>query len=208
MIDPSNITNYHLDKYQLQEMLIFWVLVAGKTAKTTVKYLQLLLDKLHIQYEMNEFHPFDVIRMYDEDNPGGGLEKLLKDSGFGCQKTKAKGLRQLIRSGMNLRTCSVEDLEKIYGIGPKTARCFVMHTRENARHAGIDTHLLKWLKSLGIKVPKSTPTGRTYAHLECVFLVLADRLSMTPAALDLAVWNAYSSGNEYKVDIEIPKGVS
>lgn len=204
MIDPSVITNYKLNKYQLQEMLIFWVLVAGKTAKTTAKLLQGFLDHLHVQYEMNCFRPFDVIRMYDEDNPGK-LENLLKESGFGCQKTKAKAMRQLVRSGLDLRKCDVVDLEKIHGIGPKTARCFIIHTRENARHAGIDTHLLKWLKSLGYKVPMSTPSGRTYMRLERIFLLLADVLGMTPAKLDLAIWNAYSTGGEYKVMVELPR---
>jgi len=83
-----------------------------------------------------------------------------------------------------------------------------MHTRPNVRHAGLDTHLLKWLKSLGYKVPASTPTGKVYKRLESVFLAIADALEMSAAELDLAIWNAYSTGGEYKIDtpnIKLPK---
>jgi thermostable 8-oxoguanine DNA glycosylase len=207
MIDPTTITNYNLNKYQLQEMAIFWVLVAGKTARTTARLLDNMLKRLHAEYEIDNLRPFDVIRMYDEDNPGS-LETLLKSCGFGCQKAKARGIRELISKRIDLKTCTVKDLEGIHCIGPKTARCFIMHTRPNARHAGLDTHVLKWLKSLGYKVPASTPKGKVYTELENIFLALCDSLNMGAAELDLAIWNAYSTGSEYKIDttsIKLPK---
>jgi hypothetical protein len=37
MIDPSNITNFNLTDHGLQEILIFWICVAGKTATTIAK---------------------------------------------------------------------------------------------------------------------------------------------------------------------------
>lgn len=33
MIDPNHITNYNLSEKELQYNLMFWLLVAGKTAK-------------------------------------------------------------------------------------------------------------------------------------------------------------------------------
>jgi endonuclease III len=200
MIDPSNITNCNLNKYRLQEMLLFWVLVAGKTAKTTSRMLEDMLQYLHKEYDIPFSRPFDVIRMYIEDNPND-LEDFLKSFGFGCQKTKARSLRELVVSNLDLRTCTVVDLESIYGIGPKTARCFLIHTRKDARHAGLDTHVLKWLKSLGYKVPNSTPTKKLYGKLEDVFLKLADSLNIGVAELDLMVWNAYSSGKELNLSM-------
>jgi thermostable 8-oxoguanine DNA glycosylase len=192
MIDPTKITNYNLNKYQLEEMILFWVLVAGKNARTTVRMLDNLFTALHKQCSIKDLQPFDLFRNYS-----GSLEELLKSVGFGCQKTKAKAIRDLVSGDLDLKTCTIEQLEKIHGIGPKTARCFVMHTREGSRHAGIDTHILKWLKSLGYKTPTSTPTGKSYYRLECIFLAIADLMEMSPADLDLAVWNAYSQGREF-----------
>ena len=99
----------------------------------------------------------------------------------------------LVSRGLNLSSCSIEDLERVVGIGPKTARCFVMHSRRGARHAGLDTHVLKYLKSRGVDVPKSTPTGRRYAELERIFLDMADESGKSPAEFDLEIWKRYSS---------------
>ena len=200
MIDPTRITNFNLNKYKLQEMIVFWVLVAGKTARTTARLLDDMLRQLHQDYDISSLRPFDVIRMYDEDNPDS-LEQFLKSCGFGCQRAKARGLRELVRKNLDLKTCTVEDLESIHCIGPKTARCFIIHTRPNARHAGLDTHILKWLKSLGYDVPKSTPTGKTYSRLENIFIRIADYLNMGVAELDLAIWNAYSTNTELDLDL-------
>lgn len=198
MIDPSNITDFKLKKAQLQEMIIFWILVAGKNAKTTARLLENFLQHLYKTLGKND--PFSVIREFDTQNPDSGLEDLLKLCGFGCQKAKAKSLRDLIDKDLDLRTCTVKQLESVYGIGPKTARCFVMHTRPNVRYAGLDTHVLKWLKSLGHQVPNSTPSGKLYTKLENIFLELCDKLNMDVAKLDLAIWNAYSSGGELKLE--------
>ena len=199
MIDPSKITNFNLSDKELEETVIFWVLVAGKPARTTSRLLQNLLDHLHERYDEKTFSPFKVIAKYDYYNPGK-LESLLKDFGFGCQKAKAKSLRSLISCGFDFRTCTVEQLESIHGIGMKTSRCFIMHTRANARHAGLDTHVLKWLRYLGYDAPKSTPSKGEYLELEKVFVQIADLLGTPTALLDLTIWNAYSSGGEYLID--------
>lgn len=197
MINPSKITNFNLNQSQLQEMIIFWVLVAGKNAKTTSRLLENMLQ--HLYNKFGRKSPFYVIKQYD--NQTRNLEKLLKSFGFGCSKAKAKSIRQLISKNFDLKTCSVEQLESVFGIGPKTARCFVMHTRPNVRHAGLDTHVLKWLKSLGFNTPNSTPKGKLYTELENIFLNLCDKMNMDVATLDLAIWNAYSSGKELKTII-------
>lgn len=198
MINPTSITNFNLDKYQLQEMILFWSLVAGKNARTTSRLLEEMLQTLHQKYPITGFKPFELIDKYDKSH---NLEDLMRRIGFGCQKAKARCIRELISKDFDLATCSVDQLESIHNIGPKTARCFIIHTRKDARHAGLDTHCLKWLSSLGYKVPKSTPTGKVYKELEEVFLNLADKLNMSPAVLDLAVWNAYSKGEEYRLNI-------
>lgn len=205
MIDPSNITNFNLSHRRLEEMLIFWVLVAGKKAKTTARMLDDMLTRLHNMYGMKELDAYWVISKFDRETPGWGLENLLKICGFGCHTAKAKSLRQLVSSSLDLKTCTADELEQIHGIGMKTSRCFIMHTRQNARHAGLDTHVLKWLRYLGYDAPKSTPSKKRYLELEQIFVALADLLGMAPAVLDLAIWNAYSEGKEYPIDLKLRK---
>jgi endonuclease III len=185
MIDPNYITNYGLSDTELEEHALFWLLVAGKTAKTTAKALDNLLSEID---PFRPYRPFAAIRKYQLSLP-----RLLKNHGIGCYNGKAEGIRKLVRSDIDLRTCSVEELEAIPWIGPKTARCFIVHSRENARYACLDTHVLKYLRVRGIEAPMSTPaSGKQYRRLEQIFLSMADDENMTPAQLDLKIWNSYS----------------
>ena len=60
--------------------------------------------------------------------------------------------------------------------------------------AGLDTHVLKFLKLMGVdNVPKVTPSSnKEYLRLEYEFLKLAAKYKMAPSDLDLMVWNEYS----------------
>ncbi len=91
-----------------------------------------------------------------------------------------------------MRTCSVDDLENIYGLGRKTSRCFLIHTRKNARVAGLDVHILKFLRDQGIDAPISTPSSRKkYLELEKTFIEFADKAGKPIAEYDLAIWRKY-----------------
>jgi hypothetical protein len=59
MINPNKITNYNLNKYQLEEHAIFWLLVAGKTAKHTSKSLDNMLQEIDPN---RPYKPFEAIR--------------------------------------------------------------------------------------------------------------------------------------------------
>ena len=193
MIDPENITNYHLTDAQLEEQMLFWICAAGKTAKTAAKGLDCLLENI----DGYVYGPFKAIKKHvarailgmDDE-----LSMMLKGCGIGCYNDKAETMRQIAYSGYNLRLCSPGDLELIKGIGPKTSRCFILHTRRNARVAGLDTHILKFLRSKGHdEVPTSTPSNRKlYAKFEKLFLKYADEAGMTPAAFDLETWKKYA----------------
>lgn len=114
----------------------------------------------------------------------------MRGFGFGCYNVKSQGLIMAANSGLDLKKCSVADLEGLYGVGMKTARFFVLHTRRNARVACLDTHVLKWLAYFsGYDVPHTTPSKTKYLLLEQVFLGVADALKISPADLDLKIWN-------------------
>lgn len=98
----------------------------------------------------------------------------------------------MVHSNINLKTCSVEELEAIPWIGPKTARCFLVHSRKNVKYACLDTHVLHYLRDQGIDAPLSTPTGKKYKYFENIFLRLANEAKMSPAKFDLWIWNNYS----------------
>lgn len=185
MIDASNITDYNLFTNELEARMIFWVLAAGKngtraaeiTNKMTGNWTRLVGDT----------KPFTVLKSMDMPN----LVKMCASYGTGCQSAKGRSLYELSRANLNLRTCTAEDLEKIYGIGMKTSRCFILHSREDAQHAGLDTHILKHLRELGYDVPKTTPTGKKYLTLEKIVVTLAKQAGKSPAEYDLDVWNSY-----------------
>jgi len=149
----------------------------------------------------NYMSPFEAIRdryAYDnklfniKDEDYKTIPDLMKIAGIGCYNQKSRTFVELAHSRLDLRICSAADLEKIYGIGMKTSRCFILHSRKNVRYAGLDTHVLKFLKAMGHDVPKSTPTGKKYLKLESVFLNYADMVYKMPAEFDLDIWNQYS----------------
>jgi len=188
MINPETITNYNQTDAQLEEFILFWVCAAGKNGRTAARCLDNLLWKLRDNFSGT---PFQLLRRADHLM---NLPALLQFSGIGCFNAKARSFRELIWSDIDLKTCTVDDLESIYGIGMKTARCFLIHSREGIRLAGIDTHLLKHLKAVGVEnVPSSTPGNKKeYLRLEQEFLRLADEAGKEPAVFDLEIWNRYS----------------
>jgi thermostable 8-oxoguanine DNA glycosylase len=191
MIDPVKVTDYNRTTDQLEELLLFCIAVAGKNATRTAINLEKLLQ---YAYDFSDGSPFErtLALMRKEDLP-----TLMKSFGFGCYNIKAKGFFEAAVSKLNLKTCSVEKLEALYGVGPKTARYFILHTRENARVACLDTHVLKWLSYYtGYKVPKSTPSKKKYLELEQIFLKIADVMNISPADLDLKIWNKQRGSDE------------
>lgn len=183
MIDPKNITNFNQTNDELEEVLLFWICVSGKTASVVSRQLNNLLNSL------KGTTPFDKIRSVGEER----LPSTLKEFGIGCYNSKAKSLWQLVNSNINLRTCSVDDLEKIHGVGRKTSRCFIIHSRHDAKYAGLDTHILKFLRAKGHDVPASTPASkRLYLEIEKLFLEYVKKSKKSVAEFDLDIWRSYA----------------
>lgn len=186
LINPSDVINYDRSDHDLELFWLFCLVVAGKTARTQARLLENFLTNIGC---VENDSPFARIKYASEQ---GILLEQIKESRLGQYTRLSLAFAQSIR--LNLRTCTVEDLESIYGVGPKTARMFLMMTRSEQRMAALDTHVLKFLSSQGVQnVPKSTPSsGNTYRRLEEEFLKLADKSGMPVADYDLMVWRSYA----------------
>lgn len=189
MIDPSKVTNYNLDLFGLQEVILWWILAAGKNGATAARCLESFLCSWR---RSDQELPFEVVKRVDANS---SLAEEMKTHGIGCYNNKAKSWRHLVNSKINLKTCTIDELESIPGIGPKTARCFLIHSRKDQNYAGLDTHLLKFLRLVGYDAPKSTPNKSKYSYLEKEFLGLVEKSGRTVAQFDLVIWNYYSKNS-------------
>jgi len=188
LINPKKITDFNRTKADLELFAIFAVCVAGKKSQQTA-------DKVNehfrdVQTPTKQLTPFETIKSLIGANIFGGY---LQHARFGQYKRIYRALRDLAESSIDLKTCSVEDLEAIHGIGPKTSRFIIMHSRPNQRLATLDTHILRWMRDQGINTPKATPQSKKlYKELEQKFLTLCDKCAILPSQLDLKIWKQYS----------------
>lgn len=199
MVNPHEFTNFNRSEAELQEALMFAVLVAGKRADQQAVKLEAMISgfRAHIQDPM-------------ELTPLGGLwakldrEQLLhivyanKIGQYSRIIGAFDRLSEMLpptnssSSLLDLRACTASDLESVPGIGPKTSRFFILHTRPDANVACLDVHILSYLRDLGHTAPKSTPIGKEYVRLENIFLSHAKDVGKDPATLDLEIWKRYT----------------
>ena len=189
MIDPNDITKFDRTDDELLEFWLFCLVVAGKTAKTQARALQRFIDGLPsgptLSSRLEEaVHPLRYQWFHEH----------LRECRLGQYNRLSQAIINTVLRPLDLRNDPVEVFEMIYGIGPKTSRFFVMHTRPDQRIAALDTHILKLLAESGIaNVPKVTPgSKKQYARLEQAFLDLADLSGMSVADFDLSTWTRYS----------------
>lgn len=196
--DPDTLTTKPPEN--LEEFAVFSVCVAGKTARVIRQCLQARFWPAAIAGVVGTQNPegwnllvkagpFEIIRHYDTD----ALAEMLRKSGIGCQTMKARALHALawIYASGGLDKVTPKELEKISGIGPKTARFFVLYTQPGAKVACLDTHVLHWMREQGIDAPKATPpSGKRYRELEEQFLSLVPK-NKTIAEFDLEIWMRY-----------------
>jgi thermostable 8-oxoguanine DNA glycosylase len=187
MITPTTITNYNRTEAELEEFLMFAILVAGKGAEQQAKKLDAFLK--HCMYPQIG-KPFAHIEYLVKNN---WLELQMKEFKLGQYKRIGHAFREILKFKGRLKEVTIEELESISGIGSKTARFFILHSRPDANVAVLDTHILKWMSEQGYKsIPKATPPKKKYAEIENLFLQEAIRHQMTPADLDLTIWKSYA----------------
>lgn len=187
MIDPSDVTNYDRSLAELQEYWLFSVVVAGKTATVQAKALERFLTT-DIPDELKDATPFEKIQWMVDTNV---LLQRIKDSRLG-QFTR---LERVFKDSLqfDMKTVTTDQLETIPGVGAKTSRFYVLHTRKGARVAALDTHMIRHMRDLGLTTQKGTPpAGPTYKKLEEQFIKLADQAKMTVADFDMMIWNKYA----------------
>jgi len=175
----NNDINHERSQQEREAFLLFCMMVAGKNA-------QLVLNKVNAFCEdadPNDDGIFSAMQQLDSE---GLLEELVYKHKLGNYKRFLKFARE---SKPDVENCSIDELEQLHGIGPKTARFFVSFTRPNQRFAILDRHVLAWLRERGVKAPKNTPTQREkYAELEKTYLELVG--DGDPTQTDFQIWSS------------------
>ena len=208
MIDPTRTTNYQATDQDLQEMIVFWILAAGKSGVLAARIAA------HIR-TLAETAGLSIFKWVLEREKGY-LRRCLRLRGMGCWTSKSETIDEIAwhcdDGILDLRLSSHEDLQRVRGIGPKTARCFVLHSRRNAKCIGLDTHMLFYLQLKGYEVPHHTPSNEAeYRRIEQFALHQAAVHDMNPAEFDLAVWNyirtfwSRDAKKKYRTACNIPK---
>ncbi len=183
MIDPNNVTNPARTPAELEEFLLFCVVVAGKNADQQSRKLESFLGGRK---------PFAFIRASDRE---GTLAARLREVRLGKYSLLGRSFRDLARSGADLAACSWEELTEFPGIGIKTAKFFVLHSRPRQMHGVLDTHVLAWMRehwapagARALPVPRHSPQDRrAYRFWETVYFgMVSARHHGSPPGVDWA----------------------
>ena len=187
MIDPRDCTNFVRTREELEEFLVFCAFVAGKSGTQAAWATEVFL-RGRFPWR-GRLAPYERIRTLIRQRR---LRRALKTCGIGQYTRLTRTLTEILL--LDPATVPVSVLESVYGIGPKTARFFVLHSRPDQQLAVLDIHILRELRAQGyVDAPALTPQHpRMYARWERVVLGLAQAAGMTPAAFDLSVWNRRS----------------
>lgn len=180
MIQPTSITNFSRTREELETFWIFCVLVAGKNSDWAAeKVLQFLKKKRAGET------PFAYIRRNVLD-----LHNMLVANRVGQYARIEKALSQ--SCVIDIATASLDALMDIHGVGPKTARFFLLHSRQDCKVAVLDVHILRWMREECSvdDAPEQTPTGERYLYLERLFLLLIESKfpGLSVADVDLILW--------------------
>lgn len=186
-IVPTAITNFNRTERELQEFALFCVLVAGKNSDFAAKKLDAILAQF----------PKDALP-FDGFCAAKDISIVLTNAKTGQYTRLTNAVYDLIglHDEVGLQNATLADLLSVRGIGPKTARFFILHSRNSAKCAVLDTHVLKFLRDNGYPTaPKQTPQNRKqYEAWEKKFLNICEfNYPGTPIAeVDLKIWTEYS----------------
>ncbi|HEY5227069.1 MAG TPA: hypothetical protein VIJ19_00940 [Opitutaceae bacterium] len=182
MIDPNKVTNASRTPAELEEFLLFCIVVAGKNADQQSAKLERFLGGRK---------PFAFIRSGDRS---GTLDSALKGVKLGKYSLLGRSFRGLAHSGTNLATCTWQELTAFPGIGIKTSKFFILHSRPAQMHGVLDTHVLAWMAEhwadagLGrLEVPRHSPQDpKAYGFWETVYFGMVSARHHGAGAVDWA----------------------
>lgn len=181
---------------ELWRRLVCALVVAGKSAGFAEKVIGRLF-RTH--------HPLDCIRLWRKV---GCTTRRLEEARSGNYRKLTRAFHHLADHYIDLRTCTIEDLEAIPGCGPKTARFFLVWTRghEAPTCAVLDVHVMRWLRQRGHPAaPEHTPPRSKYPYWESVFIQEAVMTGKHPADLDKEIWDAATNNSgqgKWGIDLE------
>jgi thermostable 8-oxoguanine DNA glycosylase len=184
-IDPQNITDTQRSDAQLEQFLLFAISVAGKRAAMTSSKLDQFLAG------HGELTPFEYLQAWDAT-----LLSIAERVRLGQYKRIVRAFREVVKFKGKLRRITFDDLVGVFGIGPKTANFFLLHSREGYSCAVLDTHILRWMREThGVATPKTTPSGKRYHELAevCQQLMAKSYPDRTMADADLEIWKMMST---------------
>lgn len=189
--DPYKVTNFSFDDFDLELFAIFAIVVAAKNADVQSEKLDQFLS-----FEPNAKSPLDAVEMMLKK--GTFVSNMVKVK-LGQYDRLAVSIPRLL--DVNLRTCTIADLENIHGIGRKTSRFFILHSRPAQRICALDTMLLcKAIDEGYPNCPTVTPSNyQEYEKISSFLLDVFDReaneLGLSHderyAHLDLKWWKHY-----------------
>ena len=182
MIDPKRLIKPTDAYWQKQEFLLFCILSVGKNSDVAAAKLELLLSGKD-RWQT----PFEYLL-------GQNIPELIIRAKTGQYQRVAAAISKAI--SLDVETVTLDELLAIHGIGPKTARFFLVHA-QGKEYAVLDTHILRWMRSIFPDSPKATPTAQTYGKWEklCLMMMRAEFPNHTALTADLMIWLS-ESGRE------------
>ena len=135
MIDPSNVTNPARTAAELEEFLLFCVVVAGKNADQQAREARTVPRGQ------------EALRLHPGERPG----RHARGAAQGGAPREVHAPRPELPRARRARAptcaaCGVGGPHPLPGIGIKTAKFFVLHSRRDEMHGVLDTHVLGWMR--------------------------------------------------------------
>ena len=188
MINPAEVTNYNRTQSELQEFLLFCINVAGKKSSIESPKLEVFIQRA--KDITKESSPFNCIKKLIQL---GRLQEIMHWAKLSPYKQRYNSYVDAVKVG-DLQKVTLNRLLQVAGIGLKTARFFLSHSREDFDEPMLDTHILHFLRDQGYAdAPKSTPSNEnTYHYFANIFKNIARQLGKTVTDLDLEIWKQYS----------------
>ena len=188
MINPAEVTNYNRTQPELEEFILFCINVAGKKSAIEAPKLEVFIERA--KNITKESTPFNCIRKLIKLGRLNEIMHWAKLSPYAQRYNSYVAVAKI----KDLQTVTLNRLLQVPGIGLKTARFFLSHSREDFDEPMLDTHILRFLRDQGYgDAPKSTPTNEnTYHYFANIFKNIARQLGKSVTDLDLEIWKQYS----------------